>query len=231
MNANPIGLIVMGIAALVAVVTVVIKKYNEWGAALTFVLGPLGLIINLVMTIKRYWDSICDAFSNGGFIEGIKQIGKALLDVLLYPIQQLLELLSKIPKVGGYFKDALQSMQTFRADFGMIDPKKETETDTQMRGTDDPVVKQMMDEINGTNQIVVPGTDGIVPGGGTTGGADAVAGSAKQIKNITVNIDAFNKGGINAGNTQGLNGMSATDIEEWFTQMLLRTIRNLETSY
>lgn len=67
---------------------------------------------------------------------------------------------------------------------------------------------------------------------GTVGGAsESIAGSAKQIRNITVNIDAFNKGGINTTNTEGLNGKSATDIEEWFNQMLLRAIRNIELSY
>lgn len=67
---------------------------------------------------------------------------------------------------------------------------------------------------------------------GTVGGAsESIAGSAKQIRNITVNIDAFNKGGINTTNTEGLNGMTATDIEEWFNQLLLRAIRNIELSY
>ena len=63
------------------------------------------------------------------------------------------------------------------------------------------------------------------------GTAETVAGSAKQIRNITVNIDAFNKGGINTTNMEGLRGMDAQQIEEWFNQMLLRTIRNLEMSY
>ena len=68
------------------------------------------------------------------------------------------------------------------------------------------------------------GTSGI-------GTAEGVAGSAKQIRNITVNIDAFNKGGINTTNTEGLRGMDSQQIEDWFNQMLLRAIRNLEMSY
>ena len=67
--------------------------------------------------------------------------------------------------------------------------------------------------------------------GGGGGASESIAGSAKQIRNITVNIDAFNKGGINTTNTEGLNGMTATDIEEWFNQLLLRAIRNIELSY
>lgn len=225
LNANPIGLVIMAIAALVAIVTIVIKKYDEWGAALTFVLGPLGLIINLVMTIKRYWDSICGAFTNGGFIEGIKQIGKALLDVILYPVQQLLELLSELPWFGGLAAKGFDFIKDMRANLNMIDPEKsQTESDSEPS-----FLEQGMEVLGFGSGETTTGGGKNDPSG--LGGADAVAGSAKQIKNITVNIDAFNKGGINAGNTQGLNGKSATDIDEWFTQMLLRTIRNLEMSY
>lgn len=60
---------------------------------------------------------------------------------------------------------------------------------------------------------------------------NAVVGSASQIRNITVNIDAFNKGGINiGGNSQGEQDMDAHQLESWFNEMLLRTIRNLELS-
>lgn len=232
MSANPIGLVVMAIAALVAMVTIAIKKYDEWGAAMLLLMGPIGMIVNLVMTIKRYWDSITDAFTNGGFIEGVKQIGRALLDLILYPVQQLLELLSKIPGAGKLAAKGFDFIKEMRANLNMIDPEKKTQSaPSETDETEDKsLVEQGMEMLgfgNGGLTGDVPGSGG----GSATGGADAVAGSAKQIKNITVNIDAFNKGGINAGNTQGLNGKSATDIEEWFTQMLLRTVRNLETSY
>lgn len=226
LNANPIGLVIMAIAALVAIVTIVIKKYDEWGAALTFVLGPLGLIINLVMTIKRYWDSIVDAFSNGGFLEGIKQIGKALLDMVLYPVQQLLELLSNIPGLGDLAGKGADFIKDMRANLNMIDPEKSDENESESEG--ESLVDQGLRELGLAPETTTGGNSG---SGGGSSSADSIAGSAKQIRNITVNIDAFNKGGINAGNTQGLNGKSATDIDEWFTQMLLRTIRNLEMSY
>ncbi|WP_295674630.1 hypothetical protein, partial [uncultured Mucilaginibacter sp.] len=64
-------------------------------------------------------------------------------------------------------------------------------------------------------------------------GADSVkkiGEGSKQVRNITVNIDAFNKGGINVSNTQGLKGMSAGDIEKWFNEMLMRAIINLEAN-
>lgn len=78
----------------------------------------------------------------------------------------------------------------------------------------------------------------IPPAGGSDGApnptlndtTDKVAGSAKQISNITVNIDAFNKGGINTQNTN-LQNMDAGAIEDWFSQSMLRMIRGLEMSY
>ncbi|WP_442795325.1 phage tail tape measure protein [Pelobium manganitolerans] len=73
------------------------------------------------------------------------------------------------------------------------------------------------------------------PAGGAANPAaiseNKITGGGQKTNNITVNIDAFNKGGINAGNTQGIQGMSASDVEKWFNEMLLRAIRNLETSY
>ncbi len=232
MSANPIGLVVMAIAALVAMVTIAIKKYDEWGAAMLLLMGPIGMIVNLVMTIKRYWDSIVDAFTNGGFIEGIKQIGRALLDLILYPIQQLLELVSKIPGAGKLATKGFDFIKEMRANLNMIDPEKKTQSaQSETDETEDKSLVEQGMEMLGFGNGGLTG-DGLGSGGGSaTGGADAVAGSAKQIKNITVNIDAFNKGGINAGNTQGLNGKSAVDIEEWFTQMLLRASRNLEMTY
>lgn len=69
-------------------------------------------------------------------------------------------------------------------------------------------------------------------GGGFWGSdsIDSITGSAKQIKNLTVNIDAFNKGGINTQNTS-LQHMDPKEIEKWFTDMGMRVVRNIELSY
>ncbi|WP_187373974.1 phage tail tape measure protein [Bacteroides neonati] len=84
--------------------------------------------------------------------------------------------------------------------------------------------------------------DSIVPlnpnnqGGSTTTPAplgdnlDAVTGSARQVRNLTVNIEAFNKGGINTDKTT-LQHMEPTVIEQWFTDMCKRIIHSVEVSY
>lgn len=96
MSANPIGLVILAIVALVALVTVIIKKWNEWGAALTVFLGPLGLIISIIQSIRRNWDMIVATFKNGSFIDGIKAIGRVIMDAILMPVQQLLGIIAKL---------------------------------------------------------------------------------------------------------------------------------------
>ncbi|MDR2002164.1 MAG: phage tail tape measure protein [Prevotella sp.] len=65
---------------------------------------------------------------------------------------------------------------------------------------------------------------------GISDSLNKVVGSASAPRNITVNIDAFNKGGINTQNTS-LQNMDASQIEDWFTDMCLRTVNELELSY
>ena len=61
-------------------------------------------------------------------------------------------------------------------------------------------------------------------------GVDSVTGSARQVRNLTVNIEAFNKGGINTTNTN-LKKMDENQIEEWFTEMCMRLVRSVESTY
>ncbi|MDR0873361.1 MAG: phage tail tape measure protein [Prevotellaceae bacterium] len=127
LNANPIGLIVIGIAALVAIVAVVIKYYDKWGAAATFLMGPLGIIINIIQSFRRNWDSITEAFTKDGIIGGIKRIGIVLLDALLYPMQQLLNILSKIPGLGGLASKGVDVIANMRKNLGLKDPESSDE--------------------------------------------------------------------------------------------------------
>lgn len=64
----------------------------------------------------------------------------------------------------------------------------------------------------------------------TADNLDSVTGSARQIRNLTVNIDAFNKGGINTANTT-LQHLEPSQIEDWFTEMCMRVVRSIESTY
>lgn len=125
LNANPIGLVVLAIASLVGLVTVIITKYDKWGAALALLTGPLGLIINLIQSFRRHWDSIKQAFTDGGIIGGLKRIGVVMLDALLMPIQQLLNLIAKIPGMGKLAGGASDWIQKTRENLSLATPMLE----------------------------------------------------------------------------------------------------------
>lgn len=112
--ANPIGLIIAAIAALIGLVVTIVRKWEEWGAALTLFMGPLGAIIALVQSFRQHWESVVQAFQTEGIIGGIKRIGVVMLDALLMPVQQLLEMLSKIPGVGKLAEGMLGKVTALR---------------------------------------------------------------------------------------------------------------------
>lgn len=93
MAVNPITWIIIGVAALIVLVALIITKWDDWGAAVALFLGPLGLVIMLFKTFYDHWESIKKAFQTGGILGGLKRIGQVLLDVVLKPIQQLLDML------------------------------------------------------------------------------------------------------------------------------------------
>jgi len=107
LSANPIGLIIIGIVALIAIIVLLIVKWKEivnwvktsdnWFAK--FIRNSLIPVINLFRLLRDTWNSIVNAFKAGGIKAGLLQIGKSILNFLLAPIQKLLELIGKIPGV------------------------------------------------------------------------------------------------------------------------------------
>jgi hypothetical protein len=140
MDANPIGAIILIVMALVAAVALIIKKWDDWGAALSLFMGPLGWVIALVQSFRKHWDSISDAFSKGGIVAGIKRIGLVLLDALLYPVQQLLELLAKIPGLGGLAGGGAKWIKEMRHNLSLDENDKKTaKNSTKKDGVVEPV--------------------------------------------------------------------------------------------
>lgn len=111
---NPVGWIII----LVTLIAVAIAKYNEWGAALTFILGPFGMIINLIQSFRRNWDGIVSAFKEGGLVAGFKAIGAAILDSLLMPLQQVLGIVAKVTGAEWATK-AVEGIERFRKDLNV----------------------------------------------------------------------------------------------------------------
>lgn len=121
--ANPITWIVVAIAALIAVIVSAINKYHEWGAAILLLMGPLGMVVNLIMALKNNWESIKEAFSEGGILAGLKRIGVVLLDAVLYPVQQLLNMLAKIPGLSKLAKGGADRIAAIRKNLDLVDPE------------------------------------------------------------------------------------------------------------
>lgn len=96
----PVWAIALAVIALIALITSAIVYFEDWGAAVMLFMGPLGMLISIFMGIKKHWTSITDAFNNDGLVSGFKRLGLVILDSLLMPIQQLLELINKIPGVN-----------------------------------------------------------------------------------------------------------------------------------
>jgi len=148
MAANPIGLIIIAVGVLIGLVALIISKWDSWGAALSIFLGPLGLVISLIQSFRRNWDMVVAAFQTGGILGGIKAIGRVLLDAILMPVQQLLELLSKIPGLGDLAgagaKKILEIRQNLGVDTtdGKTKPTLESPDVAQSRATSESIQTQ-----------------------------------------------------------------------------------------
>ncbi len=214
MTANPIGLLVAAIGALIGLVTLVIVKYEKWGAAATFLLGPLGMMINLIQSFRRHWDSIKQSFSDGGIISGLKRIGLVLLDSLLMPLQQLLEMTAKIPGfIGEMAGNSAEAVAALRRRLDLVD--------------DSPLA-------SATSSAGSEAAGGALAAPGTPNGSD---GASEDLKK---GIDTINGGGskqthidISFNNLIGEQTLSVSnlsegieDLEERIKEALLRVLNS-----
>lgn len=227
MAANPISLIVIGIAALIAMIYKVIDAYDRWGAALTFILGPIGMVINLIMTIRRYWDDIVNAFQGDGIIAGLKRIGACMLDVVLYPVQQLLGWVAKLTGWDWATK-AQEYVNGFRDKIGAIDPKNEAEPYDRSK---DPMVKEV-DATLGTQAeletAVKPktGNPATALQTATAQGAESVASGGTRNTQITINLGNM----VETVNFNGTPADNAQETTDTFTSLLLRALYSVQTA-
>lgn len=216
-SANPISLVIIAIAALVSLVVTAITHFDTWGATVLYFLGPIGMLISAFVLVRKHWDSIVNAFKSEGIIGGLKRIGIVLLDVLLRPLESILKVAAMLPDAmgGKYAQLGLNKLQDLRKGLNLTAPEEaENEKETVKKdlygnpikpGGNKPTKTKLGDQVN------------------------KVVGDAKQTRNITITIDALNKGGINLKG-DATQGMSLQDVENWFNETMMRVIRNAETS-
>lgn len=220
MTANPIGLIVAGVALLIGYIAVAVTHFDTFGAAMTLLLGPIGFVVSAVMTLRDQWDSITEAFSGGGIIAGFKRIGIVMLDVLLKPVQQLLELIAKIPGMGKIAGGGADAIKAMRAKMDLITPGE--------------LQKTAMKKAVGIAPPVIPGTTGTEAANASgSGGAsktkanDAVA--TGGTKNTVININL--KDLIGVLNIQGKDFKdSSQQMAEQSQDALLRLLAMATTA-
>ena len=220
---NPIGLVVAAIVALVAIVVIAISKWDEWGAALMVFLGPVGMVISAFKSIYDHWESIKKSFQTDGILGGLKRIGIVLLDAVLKPLQHILEL-AAMADPTGLAQKGVDKIKSFRKSFDLVTPG---EADQKLKS------KSPTDNAPISSLLKAPVIDGKSDAKGkkdkkTGEDISKVAGQANQVRNVTIQIDAFNKGGINVAQS-AYAGMTKADVEAWFKEMLRRTVINAET--
>lgn len=120
MLANPTTWIIAGIIALIAVIVLVISYWDEIVAVLKKVWEWMKMVAMII------WDALVSAFNAVIEVgiqmwEVIRQIGQAFMSFLLAPInmvidaiQGLLNVISKIPGIGGKLKPAVDALQGFQ---------------------------------------------------------------------------------------------------------------------
>ncbi|MCG8721153.1 phage tail tape measure protein [Tenacibaculum finnmarkense] len=206
------------IAGFVALVVMAIKYFDLWGATVLSFLGPIGMLISSFVLVHKHWNNIVNAFKSDGIIGGLKRIGIVLLDVLLRPLEGILKVAAMLPGIGKYAKSGLDKIQDLRKNLNLTPPEEDKETESGKE-----TVKK---DLYGNPIKPVGNTD---PKNILTKQVTKVVGDAKQTRNISITIDALNKGGINlkGGATQG---MTLQDVENWFNEAMMRVVRNAETS-
>ena len=139
LTANPIGMIITAIGALIAIIILCVKYWDEITAAvsrawewikknqeavlgiITIFTGPFGVVISIVREFWNEWERITQAFKNGGIVAGLKQIGATILSAILAPLQGIFELIGKIPGVGKPFKMLAGNIDQFRNQIKGVD--------------------------------------------------------------------------------------------------------------
>lgn len=152
LTANPVGVIIVALAALIAIVILCVKHWDDITAAMArcwdwvkknqeavlgiiaVFTGPFGFIISIVREFWNEWDRITQAFTNGGIIAGLKQIGATILSALLAPLQGVFALLGKIPGVGKHFENFATNIESFRNQIKGIDDSTANVSTSKMDG-------------------------------------------------------------------------------------------------
>lgn len=187
-------------------------------AAWNIIKGVWGVIMDLKVAIFGAGD---------GFEKWYMQIKPYILWVWQY-VENIASILFKIATFN--YKGAIESIKGLANAKSVNQIKNEVMTEYKER-------KAPKKETSETSKVAPQGglktTGGTPTGKPVTGSSDVgkVTGSAQQIKNLTINMDAMVKMGDFVSKHPEMAGKSPRELEQWFMELCARMIRNLETSY
>jgi TP901 family phage tail tape measure protein len=248
-GANPIGMIILAVGALVAGITLLIKRTEGWGDVWKGIKLIVGAVISQIgLDFKNLWDGAVFGLEYlwlqfkafGQWVQGLfDNLGKAFSLALDGNFGAAKEALTSPIKTAA--SDEIERLKAERQkDVAAYHNASMENAKALMQGA--KLVsnlrwksqKEAEAEEEAANPFAADGAGGgsgsPALGGIGSGPVDKITGSAKQIKSINISIDSFVKGGINTENTT-LQNMDASQLEQWFTEQFLRVIRNVETSY
>ena len=232
LTANPIGIIIVAIGALIGAIIAAWHTSETFRGvlfALWEVIEGLGLAVwNMLIkpfsALKEIWDGLEDLFSGKGFdklLSGVKNLGKAIINFLLQPFFSLTEIIDAI--FGTETTKKLEKFTGATSIFGNI---KEDAEQGFKDGVDDFNKEDKkeggLDSVFGSPAGGLAGAAAGGVGKGLGSGIDKVTSSAPKTFNI--NIDSLVRDfKISTTNMQE----SATKTKEMITQALITAVNDV----
>jgi uncharacterized protein YoxC len=125
LTANPIGLVIAAIAALIAIIVILVKNWKRITEAvknntekvlffISVITGPFGLVISMVKELVSNWQNIKKAISGTGLIDAIKEIGASIYQFVKPAIDWFVGVWEKVKNtVSGFFQNIGHAIKTF----------------------------------------------------------------------------------------------------------------------
>ncbi len=188
--------------------------WNGFTASLKLAwLDTQNLLLNGIDKLMIAWYKVKSLWDEDAAQQGLAKM-KSQSD------QRLAEIKEQQKKVAGYSAEALQAFNDAMLSVTWKSDKEQEE------GKAEKPKKSLYGSLLGNNNNNATTQNGA---GKLAKGIGNVTGAAKQVRNVTVNIEALNKGGINLkdGATEGL---TLQDVEDWFSNSMMKIVRSAELS-
>jgi TP901 family phage tail tape measure protein len=120
LTANPIGIIIVAIGALIAAIVLLVKNWDKVTAAiknnvnkvmavLSILFGPIGFIISMIKEVAANFGRIKDALGATGLFDKIKEIGTAIKNFIQPAIDWLIGVWETVKNTVAGFIESIKS--------------------------------------------------------------------------------------------------------------------------